>query len=335
MNTAFDIFNHQKYRKLIINVFIHLLSTFYIFQEKGDKFMSNIFKFHRRTNGVGVAPPWEYTLAGGSNVNITAAQLTTWGMPAGTKNITITNTGNIISTILGSPALTFASDLTGTTITFINSAGCFVAGRGGNGTRTSDNNVGSTGILTQVPIAITNNGIIAGGGGGGGTATYGGGGGGAGGGCAVYSAGSYGGGGGGGCGGGTGAAGGAWGAAGAGGNGSASLSGAGGNGGVGSSAANWGSSKPGGAGGAVMGGGGGGGAKAAGSAGGSNGGAGTGVATTDGFQGGGGGSFGAAGGRAGLAGINFSELGGAGGAAVSGNSNITWLATGTRYGAVA
>ena len=52
------------------------------------------------------------------------------------------------------------------------------------------------------------------------------------------------------------------------------------------------------------------------------------------MSGGGGGGWGAAGGRAYLYGSGPSGTGGAGGAAVVGDANITWVNTGTRYGAI-
>ena len=52
------------------------------------------------------------------------------------------------------------------------------------------------------------------------------------------------------------------------------------------------------------------------------------------YSGGGGGGWGAAGGRGYIYGTGPSGIGGAGGAAVVGNANITWVNTGTRYGAI-
>ena len=52
------------------------------------------------------------------------------------------------------------------------------------------------------------------------------------------------------------------------------------------------------------------------------------------WSGGGGGGWGAAGGSGYIYGSGPTAVGGAGGAAVVGNSNITWIATGTRYGAI-
>jgi hypothetical protein len=160
--------------------------------------MSSIQKFHRRTHtgGVAAAPPWTYTLNGGTNVNITASQLASWGMPAGTLDVTITNTADIKSASTTTPAINFAADiaLAGRVIKFINSVNCFIAGRGGDGYPYSgvppEGANGGAAVRTWTNITFTNYGIV-GGGGGGGTCRFGGGGGGAGGGKGGNGSGNY------------------------------------------------------------------------------------------------------------------------------------------------
>ena len=75
---------------------------------------------------------WSYTLNGGTNVKVDTAQLTTWGWTSQSA-IVITNTGNIRSNTIGTPALQFASNLSGISVSFINSVNCYIAGRGGGG----------------------------------------------------------------------------------------------------------------------------------------------------------------------------------------------------------
>jgi hypothetical protein len=265
---------------------------------------------------IGASAPLTMTLAGGTNVTINKAWLMTNGWDGNSiLSTTITNTADIRSSTTSVAALTFAADLStlpsGSSITFTNSSGIYIAGRGGDGgVWGGAGGAGGTAIAVNAAITFNNNGII-GGGGGGGSSYWGCGGGGWGGGNGGSTADTRSGGGGGGAGGG---------AAGTGpmGNGTAgstSLAGAGGSGGY--SGASGGSS---------LGGGGGAGSTQSattGGAGGANGNAGSG----SGYGGAGGGSAGASGG------INTgSGAGGAAGAAVVGNSYITWGTTGTRYG---
>jgi hypothetical protein len=259
------------------------------------------------TTPVVAGAPWTYSLAGGSNINITSAQLTSWGMPNGTTNITITNTADIRSTSITTPALTFAADLTGKTISFINSVNCFVAGRGGG-----ENQAGGTAIKTLVPVSITNNGIIGGGGGGGGGQA---GGGGWGGGTMAQQSGNATGGSGGGAGGGAGGLKGTSASSGTNGTaGAASLLGAGGNAGIA------GDGTAGAPGGAQLGGGGG--FRYSGATTGGNGGSlgNAGTAATGTWISGGGGSAGAAGGNGNDGGTTV--VGGAAGKALEGKSFV-------------
>lgn len=266
---------------------------------------------------VGVSAPPAMTLAGGTNVTINKAWLIAKGWD-GTSvlNTTITNTADIRSSTTSVAALIFAADLStlpsGSSITFTNNSGIYIAGRGGDGgVWGGAGGAGGTAIEVNAAITFNNNGII-GGGGGGGSSYWGCGGGGWGGGNGGSTADSRSGGGGGGAGGGlAGTA-----PMGNGTAGSASLAGAGGSGGY-----------SGASGGSVLGGGGGSGSTQSattGGAGGSSGGSGTG----SGYGGAGGGSAGAPGGA-----NTGSGAGGAAGAAVVGNSYITWGTTGSRYGA--
>jgi hypothetical protein len=106
--------------------------------------MSSLQKFHRRTQSV---------------------------VPSLTVAVTITNTGECISTVNTSPAITFAADLstlpTGSAVKFINSASCNIIGQGGPGGSPGAALAGGAAISVLAPIQIDNLGTITGGGGGG------------------------------------------------------------------------------------------------------------------------------------------------------------------------
>ena len=242
------------------------------------------------------------------------------GYRAGSTDVTITvNSGvYVYSTDTATPALTITGAATGDTILLVNNG--FILGMGGAGASSSAGSDGGPAINLGYNISLTNNSYIAGGGGGGGR-RFSGGGGGAGGG-----AGGSGSGGGDGTGGSVGSAGGAGGGPGGGGG------GAGGGGGGFIPPFAMGPNSPairgaGGGGGRILPGTGGAGANVdqPGGGGGSANNAGSGASAS-----GGGGGWGAAGGTA-----TSGGAGGAGGKAISLNGyTVTYVATGTIYGAV-
>lgn len=259
------------------------------------------------SNFYGKANQFAFTI--GSNQ--TNANLRTLAINAGwnqTSKVVATISAGIYisSNSTGTPGLTISGSFPGG-LELINNG--FIVGMGGDGGRgraaeSTDGTVGSAGGLAlsvSVGATITNNGTIGGGGGGGG-----------GGGAGSYI--SY------------------------------SVVGAGGGGGGGGRTGT--TNSAGGVGGLSIGGGGtgsNGGSGTASSAGG--GGAGGGSGTYRGREGGAGGSWGA-GGSSGATALSdrndgtiwgqrrFGLSGGSAGAAISGNGNITWLATGTRLGAI-
>ena len=252
------------------------------------------------TNGYGKSNQFAFTIAS----NQTNADLYTLAINAGwdqTSSVeaTIDSGVYISSTSTGTPALTVSGSFP-SGVSLINNG--YIIGKGGNGgggaasAAATAAGVGGLALSVSVPISISNNNIIGGGGGGGG-----------GGASRVGTNGcgfqvkAAGGGGGGGMSGTSNSSGGA--------RGSGCGWALGANGGAGTSSA---------------------------AGGGGNGGTTTGIT---GGKGGAGGSWGANGsaGAAGTGGTlsRASSGGGAAGAAVSGNSNITWVTTGTRYGAIA
>jgi hypothetical protein len=247
-----------------------------------------------------------------TNVNVaTAATAAGWN---GSSKLTVTiNSGVYVGgNTVGTPAMTISGSFPDGLFVVNNGFIVGVGGAGGEGrsvflgafnaaTGTGGSNGSSGGLALSVsaPVTFTNNGTIAGGGGGGG------------GGRAVRRDGT-------------------------------SISGAGGGGGGGRSSQN---NAPGGAGGSnsasgTGGGSGGSGTTVAAGGGGAGGNAFAFKANTQGGVGGGGGGYGASGSTGGTgSGSGYQSIGGpfsggSGGAAISGNSNITYLATGTRLGAI-
>lgn len=235
----------------------------------------------------------------------------TWALANGwdgTSNLEVINSGNITSDSATSPSLTIAGSFPNG-IKLVNTGSITgkggAGGSGGGGSATAPGipptagSAGGTAIRVSVPCIISNTGTIQGGGGGGGGGR----------GANIYLSSNYraiGGGGGGG------------------GASHATYNSAGGAGGAGQSGAS--------------------GAAGTGSTGstpGTGGAKGTGSGTYYGSDGGGGGVYGASGSpgsatnRAASGSYHAAGAGGSGGNAVEGNSNITWVSTGTRIGAIA
>lgn len=252
------------------------------------------------SNFYGKSNQFAFNIAGGSNVNLrTAAIAAGWNQSSA---VVATVTSNVTSSSTGSPALTISGSFPGGLAMTVN-AGVYIVGRGGAGGNGivgngSAGGAGGTALSVSTAVTITNNGVIGGGGGGG------------------ASGGGY--------------------ICGGGGT-SDSGGGGGGGGGFGTGGTQSYRSAPGQAG-TLTNGGNSGGCWPYGNsgvAGGAAGVAGTAAGNNNG-KGGGGGGIGAAGGRSGAIGANgtVGALGGAAGSCTSGNSNITWAATGTRYGAL-
>lgn len=137
---------------------------------------SGAISFSNFYGGSGI---FEFTFGGGTNVNLRSLAVTNgWNQSSQVK---ATNTGNIISSSAGSYALTIDGSFPGG-VDFVNNG--LIVGRGGDGgvgarvasasqiTFTSvpagPGSSGGPALIAGVPVRITNNGTINGGGGGGG-----------------------------------------------------------------------------------------------------------------------------------------------------------------------
>jgi hypothetical protein len=264
------------------------------------------------------------TAEGGNNVVIDESWLRAKGWNGG-WSVVINNNGNFGSNSASpsEPALKINVSLpAGKTLTFNNCSSCSIIGKGGaggaGGMAGNSGSDGGLGLMVNSKIILANNGVIAGGGGGGGGG-----------------GGWHGAGGGGGGGAGSNSNGGA------GGTGLHSYQGGFGDDGIAGTAGSLISAGSGGNGGnaSILRGGQSTGATNGGSGSGPNAGGGgsPGTISNTGMAGGGGGGGGGLGSAGGSGGVNTfrysgSGRGGQGGPCTSGNSNITWSATGTRYG---
>lgn len=265
------------------------------------------------SNGYGKANQFAFTIS----ANQTNANLRTLAVNAGwnqsSKVVATINSGIYISSNgTGTPALTVNGSFPGGVELVNNGIVAGMGGSGGNGgnrlaqsiSAGSSGNSGGLALSVATAISITNNGTVGGGGGGGG-------GGGA---CSAQGGACY-----------------TWvGTGGSGGGGGQSSAAANSNGGSGGAAIGWCMNNQG-----LSGNAGTSGARGTGGAGQTSN---NGAVTSGGTNGGNGGGWGASGSSGGNAFGSSSSTGGGGGAAgaaVSGNSNITWVATGTRLGAIA
>ena len=106
------------------------------------------------------------TIAGGTNINISNAWLTSNGWD-GVRSVVVQNTGNIVSSTTATAALIISATMpAGRRLSFENATNGAVYGKGGGNTVNTQN--GGTGLNVTAPVIIDNRGIIAGGGGNGG-----------------------------------------------------------------------------------------------------------------------------------------------------------------------
>lgn len=114
------------------------------------------------------------TISGGTNLNISNAWLTANGWN-GISSVILVNTGQIISSATTTAALIISAAMpSNKTLSFINSVGAGVYGKGGAATHHSyqaQSPSGGAALSVTAPVSIYNNGIIAGGGGSGGTSS--------------------------------------------------------------------------------------------------------------------------------------------------------------------
>jgi hypothetical protein len=303
---------------------------------------TGISNFYGKANRVAISYTYSATTANAS-LNVTSIA----GYIAGKSDITINvNSGvYLYATTSANAGLTLSGGTTGDTVTLVNNG--FIIGQGGKGSDQdiSNGTAGGNALTLGYPTRITNNSYIAGGGGGGGGAAYG-----------ARGSGGGGGGAGGGAGGRTnptsgvvaGGAGGGPGATGSNGSGNGTISGnqipyGGGSGGGGGAYVNLSSgiSTSGAGGGRILPGTGGAGSVGAiagtnaGSGGSANNVGGNGNYASNMGSAGGGGGWGAAGGAGRQSSTGATNPGSAGGKAIHLNGHsVTWLTTGTVYGAV-